>query len=137
MSEPHYSVLRKKLDIDTGGGERFRSFPEEKYVILFMKPLFLVFSDQPYLPGQLKKRTKFTEPPLYKKAKKEAKQNQLPLQPVTLTKPHSLKTTEFPSLPEEVLLKDQHEPETPSKDPVTDPSSKTPESVRKSFKRLF
>lgn len=45
-----------------------------KYVIPCMKPLSLVFSDQPYLPRQPKKRTtKFTEPPLYKKAKKETK----------------------------------------------------------------
>lgn len=31
-------------------------------VVPYMKPLPLVFSDKPYLPGQTKKRTKFTDP---------------------------------------------------------------------------
>lgn len=110
-----------------------------KYVVPYMKPLPLVFSDQPYLPGQTKKRAKFTEPPLSKKAKKEARQKQLPLHP-TSTRPQSLKTTEFPSLPEKTPSKDPPKKETPPKKPTTDPSTsfpKTPESVRKSFKRLF
>lgn len=58
-----------------------------KYVVPFMKLLPLVFSDQPYLSVQTKKRTKLTEHPLYKKAKKEAKQKQLPLQPASILVP--------------------------------------------------
>lgn len=103
-----------------------------------MKPLPLVFSDQPYLPGQTKKRTKFTDPPLFNKAKKEAKQKYLPLQPAS-TKPQSLKTTEYPSLPKKVPSMDLPNKETPPKGPTADPSesSQVPESVRKSFQRLF
>lgn len=44
------------------------------HVLPFMKALPIAFSDQPYLPGIPKqKRTMYTEPPLSKKARREAK----------------------------------------------------------------
>lgn len=98
-----------------------------KYVLPCMKPLPLVFSD--YLPGKTKKRTKFTIPRLFQKVKKEAKQKQLPLHPAS-TRPQSLKTTEFPFLPEKVPSKDLPNKETPPKRPTTDPSESSPNSFR-------
>lgn len=57
-----------------------RTLEEEKYFeafqtergkpMPFMKPLPIIISDQPYQPGQTKIRTRFTKPPLLKKAKK-------------------------------------------------------------------
>lgn len=102
-------------------------------VVPYMKPLPLVFSDQPYLPGQTKKRTKFT---LFKKAKKKARQKRLPLHPAsTCTRPQSLNITEFPSLPEKVPSKDLPTKETPPKRPPTDSSeiSKDPRECSEVF----
>lgn len=45
-----------------------------RHVLPFMKALPISFSDQPYLPGKHKgKRTIYTEPPLLKKARREAR----------------------------------------------------------------
>lgn len=79
--------MKKETQTKTLEEEReFEAFQRgrRKYVVPFMKLLPQVFSDQPYLPVQTKKRTKFTENPLYKKAKKKAKQKQLPLQPASI-----------------------------------------------------
>lgn len=75
---------------------------------------------------------KFTEPLLYRKAKKEAKHIQL-----ESTKPYSLEMMKFISPPEEVSFKDQPEPETPPKSHQKTLSPKNPWTVRKSFQRLF
>lgn len=52
-----------------------------RHVLPFMKAIPISFSDQPYLPGKHKgKRTIYTEPPLLKKARREAKAQKEPLQ---------------------------------------------------------
>lgn len=94
-------------------------------VVSYMKPLPLVFSDQPYLPGQ--RRGPSSQTSLFKKAKKKARQKRLPLHLAsTCTRPQSLNITEFPSLPEKVPSKDLPTKETPPKRPPTDPSESFP-----------
>lgn len=119
-----------------------------------MKALPISFSDHPYLPGKHKgKRTIYTEPPLLKKARREAKAPKEPLQtsklpstevekPKTLaalppkTDPsplHQQRSTpwKMPSWPSQLSLRQPRQKAESSKD------RDTPVSDRISFKRLF
>lgn len=118
----------------------------------FMKALPISFSDQPYLPGKHKgKRTIYTEPPLLKKARREAKAQKEPLQTSKLPSTEVEKPKTLAALPPKTDPQPAPSAEiNPLEDallalpvivtPTKAESSKerdTPVSDRISFKRLF
>lgn len=125
-----------------------------RHVLPFMKAIPISFSDQPYLPGKHKgKRTIYTEPPLLKKARREARRRwshskyqsrlQLRLRSPRLWQPslqrqtpsplHQQRSTpwKMPSWPSQFSLRQPRQKAESSKD------RDTPVSDRISFKRLF
>lgn len=129
-------IKRTTLTMTPEEEREFEVFQRERgrHVIPCMKELPLVFSDQPYFQGQVKKRAQLTEPHSIKKKKKRqdgAKAAVLSPKPGKDT--YAMPSKEVP-LPLEKVTSSRVTNSTKKKD-STPPE--TPAALRKSFKRLF